>query len=154
MFEEFGNLGLSREQFREILLNYVLAMHIRRRAAIIRNEEIPHLEDLERHLLAFAAGFEADDMVDRTDDGLYPSESLDSLCHELLEARDTEDFWERLEEELAWRDYLKDLPPVKRLLLNREENDPPEKYYKKYAKELEQYGADRLTIDEKQPPLQ
>lgn len=154
MFEEFGNLGLSREQFRELLLSYVIAMHIRRRAAVLREEEIPHLEDLERHLLSFASGFEADDLVERTDLGLYPAPLLDDMCHDALETRDNEEFWSRLEEELAFRDWALTLSPHERAEAEKNGAEPPAEYYEKYRKEIEEFGVDRLTVDEKKKALE
>lgn len=151
MFEEFGNLGLTRDQFRELLLTYVVGMHIRRRTGVLKDQDLSLLEDLERHLLSFAAGFEADDLVERVDQSLYPSRELDELCHEILEGRDNEEFWDRLEDELAWRDYVETLPPLKRLLAEQSEEDPPDEFYAKYEREFKTNGADRLFIDEQKP---
>ncbi len=153
MFEEFGNLGLTREQFRELLLNFTIGMHIRRRAEAAETD-IAFLEELTRHLLSFAEGFDAEDLVERSGEGLYPSRELDELCHAALEVRDNEEFWDRLEDELAFRDYLRTLPPLERLFAAEKDADAPEEFYRKYSEEFEKFGADRLVIDENQPPLE
>jgi hypothetical protein len=147
MEDEFGTIGLSREQFRELILNYILGMHIRRRVALTREEESPQLENLERHLLAFAAGFDADDLVERTDDSLYPAKKLEDLCHELLDLRDDAEFWERLGEELATRDFLATLPADQRLAAEAVKLEAPKELYQRYAKEFDEFGIDRLTVD-------
>ncbi len=153
MEDEFGSLALTREQFRELVLNYVIGMHVRRRAAVQKNEENPQLENLERHLLAFAAGFEAEDIVERSEDSLYPSKKLEDVCHELLDARDDAEFWERLEDELAWRDFLLTLPKENRPAVADSGLNPPDIYYKKYTDEFRRHGADRLVVDSAREPL-
>jgi hypothetical protein len=152
MQEEFGSIALTREQYRELLLVYIIGMHVRRRALGLKEEDRPDLEELERHLLSFAPGFEAEDLVARKD-SLFPSPTLEGLCHEILEARDVEEFWERLGDELAWRDFLLTLPEGEREVVADSGLKPPAEFYEKYAKELDHFGADRLSIDENLPPL-
>ncbi len=152
MQEEFGSIGLTRDQYRELLLAYVIGMHVRRRFQIAKEEERVDLEELERHLLSFAPGFEAEDFVARKD-SLFPSRKLDALCHEILETRDAEEFWERLGDELAWRDFLLTLPEEEREVVADSGLKPPAEFYKKYTEELDRFGADRLRVDESLPPL-
>jgi hypothetical protein len=152
MQEEFGSVALTREQYRELLLTYIVGMHIRRRAMLLRDEDRVDLEELERHLLAFAPGFEAEDLVTRKD-SLFPGPQLESLCHEILELRDGEEFWDRLGDELAWRDFLLTLPEEERDIVADSGLKPPPEFYKKYAEELDVFGTDRLRIDESLPPL-
>jgi hypothetical protein len=154
MDDEFGTIGLTREQFRELVLNYIIGMHVRRRVALARNEEYPQLENLERHLLAFASGFDAGDLVERTNDSLYPAKKIEDLCHELLDVRDDAEFWERLGEELATRDFLANLPPDQRLAAEAIKLEPPKDLYKQYAREFDDYGIDRLAIDSSRKSLE
>ncbi len=147
MEDEFGTIGLSREQFRELVLNYIIGMHIRRRVAVIRGEENPLLENLERHLLAFAPGFDADDLVERTDESLYPAKRLEDVCHDLLDARDDAEFWERLGEELATRDFLATFPKEQRAAAAAIKLEAPKEFYQQYTREFDRYGIDRLVID-------
>ena len=154
MEDEFGTIGLTREQFRELVLNYIIGMHVRRRVAIARSEENPQIENLERHLLAFAAGFDAGDLVERTDDSLYPAKKLEDLCHELLDVRDDAEFWERLGEELATRDFLATLPADQRLAAEAIKLEAPKELYKRYGQEFDQYGIDRLVVDPSKPSLE
>ena len=152
--DTLGSMALSPRQFRELLLTFIVGMHVRRRAMEARDEEREDLEELERHLLSLAAGFGAEDLVERSEDGLYPGRAAEDLCHDILNEHNNDEFWSRLEHDLAFRDYLAGLSAEARMLANRTGERPPIELLDKYVKEFDKYGLDRLVIDPERKALE
>lgn len=155
MSDEYGHIELSREQFRELLQTLVIGMHVRRHAAGLKedgvaDEDLTAAEEMEHYLLSLASGFEAEDLVERSEDNLVPSRLAEDFCHAVIDEHDNERFWDRLENELAERDFLAALPPEERIIVEETHMFPKgiEAYYKKYRKEFDDHGTDRLGIRE------
>ena len=161
MNDEYGNIELSREQFRELLMTLVVGMHIRRHADELRssenpleaeNDDLTSAEELEHYLLSLAPGFEAEDLVERSEDNLIPSKVTEEFCHAVIDEHDNERFWDRLETELAERDFLKTLPEAERAIVEETHMFPKgvEPYYDNYRKEFDDNGTDNLILREKE----
>lgn len=146
--DEFGHIELSKDQFRELLLAVIVGMHLRRHAAELKEEDIAAAEEMEHHLLSLAKDLGAEDFVDRGRDGLVPSRLAEDLCHAILDEHNNEEFWKRLETELAERDFLKTLKKGEKAIVESTGIFPKgvEKYYAKYRKEFDDNGTDNLFL--------
>jgi len=145
-------LELTKEQFRELLKAVIIGVQIRE--AVAEEQDAPgweKLRDIERYLLSAAKDFGNEDMAEYFADVWIPSDPISEGVEEELEEYKNQEFWERLHVGLAQRDFFRTVTKAEKKHMADDNSMFPKRMYqlyKKYAKELEKHGIDRLEIVE------
>jgi len=144
-------ITLSREQYRELLINAATGAYIREAVAEERNNpDFRRCWDVVNHLLEFAKEFRSEDMTMQVDGKLILSDHVVMEVHGAIEEFLEDELWALLVEELAFRDLERTLTPAERLEIETEGivPDRADLFYEKYSKEFETHGLERLEIVE------
>lgn len=144
------HLALTKEQFRELLKAVIIGVQIRE--AVAEERDTPgwkKIRDIERYLLSVAKDFDSADMAEYFAGSWIPTDEASEEVDEELEEYDNQEFWERLHVCLAQRDFYRTVTKEERKFIADNDGLFPDRMhelYKKYAKELEKHGIDRLEI--------
>ena len=143
-------LELTKEQFRELLKAVIIGVQIRE--AVAEGRDAPgwqKIRDIERYLLSLAGDFDSADMAEYFLNGWIASDEASEELDEELEEYDNQEFWDRLYTTLGQRDFYRTITEEERKFIADNNGLFPERMhvlYKKYARELERHGIDRLEI--------
>lgn len=142
------SLTLTKEQYRELLLNAMIGVHIRGALADDRGEDFKKFEALEQHLCAHTKAFDCEDLVEWFDGVLVPSDAFDETVHTIIDDYDDDAFWDRLETDLGKRDFFRTMTNEEREEMEQREllPDRVQQIYDMYADEFEKNGIDNLEI--------
>ena len=142
--EEYGT-------FLEILeiTNWILFAH-----RTDEPENRKRYRDFEQKIFSYAEAFGFGDLImyDEEDDKYYPTREHDenSPARPFIDEYEDETFWEELMDRLSNRDMLREIGERKLLSMDQEERF---KVYldfeEKYEEEFEQYGIERLEINDR-----
>ena len=145
-------MTLSDGEFRRLLILTRLGEWM---VNAVRKESDPGYEDAASAFYAAAAGTPAEELVafDRDGDLWVPSEALERDAQALIDQYDEVTFWEELTSRITERDLfehygeraVKSMRPQERLRAAKP-------IAKAYTQEFEQYGIDRLGVDESVNP--
>lgn len=105
MEKDLKDIRLTPEQYRELLKTYLIGNLVREDVLHHKNEKPGELHVLESYLLSFAADFKAEDIAEFRKDELLPSRELEDAANDVLDDYEDHQFWHRLEEDLAERDF-------------------------------------------------
>lgn len=143
-------LDLTKEQFRELLKAVIIGVYVRE--AVAEERDTPgwqEIRDIESYLLSVAGDFDSADMAEYYLNGWIPSDELSDEVDDELDEYGDQEFWHRLEMALGQRDFRRTVTKEEKKFIADNDGLFPERMhvlYKKYAKEFEKYGVDRLEI--------
>lgn len=143
-------LDLTKEQFKELLLNVMIGVYVRGAVADSRDEDFQQYEEFEKFLLEQARKAGWEEFVEDFRNTILPSDSLSEEEEEIMEAYDEDEFWHRLNLLLGQRDFYRSLgkEEAKELKKSHRLPDRVHEFYQKWWEEFEQYGIERLEIEE------
>lgn len=143
-------LDLTKEQFRELLKAVIVGVRVREAAGEGRNTPgWLDIGDIESYLLSVAGDFDSADMAEHFHDGWIPSDEVSDELDEELEEYSDQEFWNGLETGLGQRDFHRTMSKEEKKFIADNNGLFPERMhvlYKKYAREFEKHGLDRLEI--------
>jgi hypothetical protein len=141
-------LELSKEQFRELLLDVIIGVYVREAVLDLQGKDFSKVEELEKYLLSVAENFDAGDMVENFKGALIPSEKVCKEYEDIIEEYNNDEFWSRLEIDLGKRDFWESLTEEEKREIEKEKWLPERvhDFYDYYAKEFEENGIENLRI--------
>lgn len=146
-------LELTKKQFRELLKAIIIGVTVREAVGEERNTRgWKKIRDIESYLLSVAGDFDSAEMAEYYLDGWIASDEASEELDEELEEYGNQEFWERLNTALAQRDFYRTITKEEKKYMADNDGIFPERVhvlYRKYAKEFEKHGVDRLEIVEK-----
>lgn len=147
-FMSMPSLTLTKEQYRELLLNAMIGVHIRGALADDRGEDFKKIEAREQFLCARAELFDSEDLVEAFHGEIIPSEALEEMAHTIIDDYEDDAFWERLETDLGKRDFFRTMTAEEREKMEQEQwlPDRVQEIYDRYAEEFEKNGIENLEI--------
>ena len=113
------------------------------------SERLEEYDKLAEDIMAFAPAAGLKDRVefDEFEGRYYPSRRLDEEMRKFWEEYDEDVFWNMLIDGLAERDYGRKFSEVDLNTMEWEEYDKKlEPFLKKYEKEIEEHGLERLEV--------
>lgn len=145
-------ITFTKEQFRELLLNVLIGIFLREAVAESEDEPFEHLRAIEGYLLTYAEENGMKELTDRTPEGtLLPAEEILDEEESVIDFYSDDAFWDELARRLGQRDFERTMTLRDRLYLKRHGGVLPERafeLYEKYDAEFENFGIDRLEINE------
>ncbi len=145
------NISLSKEQLKDLIFLVELGRFVRERSSDVPDTELDRLwAEVIQPLLAAARAAEVDGIAENRDGKLVIAREILSATDEAIADYDDETFWFELESRLGERDFY--LYGSDREIETAEKTgklpDRVEWYYRKYRKEFDEHGVDRLEISE------
>ena len=143
-------LDLTKEQFAELLKAVIVGVRVRE--AVAEERDTPgwqDIGDIESYLLSMAGDFDSADMAEYYLDGWIPSDEVSEELDEELDEYGDQEFWHGLHTALGQRDFYRTMSKEEKKFIADNDGLFPERMhvlYKKYAKEFEKHGLDRLEI--------
>jgi len=113
--------------------------------------ETDEIEVLRDELLEMASEFGCADMAEDFKGHVILSDKWSDRMDEVLETYDDYSLWHELEIRLGQRDFARTVSEKEKIEMRAGHGWYPErihKLYEKWGREFEEYGVDRLTIDE------
>jgi len=141
-------IHLSQQQF-ETLLKTVYMGNWLVNAIRVRGSEVPEFMELEQYLwkLALRDGFDRFVEFDATLSQFLPLEEFHEMLQPFIDEYDDEAFWDGLVDRLADRDFAETYADA--ASMDQDERfEKLEVFVDKYEAEIEEYGADRLRVQE------
>lgn len=144
-------IKLNKEQFKEMLLAAMLYSFIRGGLADDNGGDYKKFEELENYLLKIAEDNNLNDIIEDFEGGLLPSDELCELEEEIMSEYDDDAFWHQLTSRLGRRDFFRTVTPEEQKEMDKRDwlLGRAQEFFKKYDKEFEEYGVERLEIKEK-----
>lgn len=148
------NIELTNEQFKELLLNVEIGLHVRESVYTEKEDErAESLRDLGKYLLGMADKFGCADMVCECEGEKHINdETTDEEIGAVIDEFLSRNFWDDLITELGQRDLGESLTEDQIKTLEEKPESICElgtKYFEKYEEEFEEYGVGRLRVVEK-----
>ncbi|MCX6375912.1 MAG: hypothetical protein NTU88_07780, partial [Armatimonadetes bacterium] len=143
-------LDLTKEQFRELLKAVIAGVYVRE--AVAEERDTPgwrEIRDIESYLLTVAGDSDSADMAESFHGVWVPADELSDEVDEELEEYGDQEFWHGLEMALGQRDFRRTVTKEEKKFIADNDGLFPERMhvlYKKYSKEFEKHGIDRLEI--------
>lgn len=143
-------IELSKEQFKEMLLATMLYSFIRGGLADDKGEDYKKYEKLENYLLKIAEDNGFNNLVEKFQGHLIPSDELSELEEKIMSEYDDDAFWHQLTTRLGRRDFWRTVTPAEKKEMKKRDwlLDRAQEFFEKYDKEFEEYGVERLEIKE------
>ncbi len=144
------DLSLSEEQFRELLINFFIGSWIRESVTDLYDESIEQSRELEKFLLNIAKEKDLDELFEEFEGDLIPSIILSREVENAMNDFAESEFWHNLAMNLGKRDFLRKASKEDRSIIEKTQCFPNKvnEFYQKYKNEFDQYGLDRLEINE------
>lgn len=102
---------------------------------------------LQQHLFRAALAGGRTDLVEEFEGHLVPTDVFDKQVHDVMEEYDDQEFWDRLENGLARRDFARDSTGEHvEALLSEEQVRRVEEYAERYADEFSDHGLEHMEI--------
>lgn len=144
-------LKLSEEQLKDLIFLVELGRFVRERSSDVPDTELDRLwAEVIQPLLAAARAAEVDGIAENRDGKLVIAREILSATDEAIADYDDETFWFELESRLGERDfyYYGNDKEIEAAEKTGKLPDRVEWYYRKYRKEFDEHGVDRLEISE------
>ncbi|NTV55502.1 MAG: hypothetical protein HGA16_03310 [Candidatus Moranbacteria bacterium] len=145
------NISLSKEQLKDLIFLVELGRFVRERSSDVPDTELDRLwAEVIQPLLAAARAAEVDGIAENRDGKLVIAKEILSATDEAVAEYDDETFWFELESRLGERDfyYYGNDKEIEMAEKTGKLPDRVEWYYRKYRKEFDEHGVDRLEISE------
>ena len=141
-------MKLNKEELKELILTLMVGSSVRSAVAELDGEDWEKIEDQVRPFLELAKKLGYSDLVEDFKGSLLPSNKLCKEEEDIISIYTDDEFWNDLEIRLGQRDFTEGL--TKEELQKMSKNfwlpDKIHQYYRKYEKEFEKYGIQRLRI--------
>lgn len=149
------NLVVSKEQFRELLLNNLIGIYLREAMLEADDQPFEHLRLVQKQLLQAAEEHGWKEYTQTFKNHLLPAEDILSEQHEAIDFFIDDSFWDELPRRLGQRDLDRTMTKEEESEAHKTGLVPKRTYelYQKYEEEFERYGLDRLDINEQAPNL-
>ncbi|NTW90226.1 MAG: hypothetical protein HGB37_04955 [Candidatus Moranbacteria bacterium] len=145
------NISLSKEQLKDLIFLVELGRFVRERSSDVPDTELDRLwAEVLQPLLVAARAAEVDGIAENRDGKLVIAKEILSATDEAVAEYDDETFWFELESRLGERDfyYYGNDKEIEMAEKTGKLPDRVEWYYRKYRKEFDEHGVDRLEISE------
>ena len=142
---------LSKKQLRELLLDVLIGSFIRGGVLDQQGKTWTHIEETKDFLLREAENAGHQNLVQRFEGHLLPSDKIIEEYEEIIEEHNDDEFWHELTTRLGQRDFKRAMTEEDRAYLKENKGFLPEKihgFYEKYEEEFDQRGVDRLAIQD------
>lgn len=140
----------TEAELREILLSAEAGFRVREAVAEAMGADMKPILAAREALLRLAEERGVDDWIAKKGGESVPTDAFDDLVEGILREYDEDTFWLELEGRLGERDF--DLYASDAEFAEAEKTGKyPERvvwYYRKYRKEFDEHGIDRIVIDE------
>lgn len=155
------NISLDADQYRELLgvldMGFLIheTVHGARAGEADGAESratLKRLAALEKAILEAAIDTDADDLVQETGKRLLPADDIMDETEEIIDEYIEDQFWLELSDRLGQRDFLENVSEEDVDSIETEKGLLPEgvrEYYRKYDKEFDKHGLDRLRVEGK-----
>lgn len=140
------NISLTAEQYKALLLMTYLG-HWMVNAHRVETDKPSDM--LASHLYSYAKSFGLADLVELdADSGEYfPTQQLEEIASEYIDAYDNQTFWDELIDRLSDRDLVaKHSQEAREKMTSEERFTELEKFEARYDEEFEKHGVERLII--------
>lgn len=141
---------LSKAEFKEILLTFMVGEFVRASVAETKGEDWQKIENQLDFFLDLAEEFGFTDLVEYFEKHRISSEDLNKKEGKIMDLFVEDEFWEELEVRLGQRDFFESLSKEEKERLFKEKPfwlpDKIDEFYDKYRKEFEKDGIKRLRI--------
>lgn len=144
-------LKLSEEQLMDLVFLVEIGRFVRERTSDVPDEELDRLwKSVMEPLLAAAEAEGVDGIASERDGKPVVSKGILDATDEAVALYDDETFWFELESRLGERDFYY-YGNDKEIELAQKTGKLPDRvewYYRKYRKEFDEHGVDRLEVNE------
>ncbi len=143
-------ISLTKEQLRDLVFLAELGRFVRERSSDVPDEELTRLWTAIEPLLVVAREAGIEDITEEKDGKPVIVEEILSATDTAVADYDDETFWFELESRLGERDfyYYGNDTEIETAEKTGKLPDRVEWYYRKYRKEFDENGIDRLEISE------
>jgi len=133
-----------------MLLAAMLYSFIRGGLADDKGEDYKKYEELENYLLKIAEDNGFNDLIEKFNGQLIPSDELSELEEEITSEYDDDALWSELITRLGRRDFFRTITPDEDKEMKKRDwlPDRAQEFFDKYNKEFEEHGVERLEIKE------
>lgn len=133
-------------------MSVIVGGYIREAVDELNDKNFSEIRNMEDYLLSLANDFDSGDMVEKLEDGLViPSDDIIKKYHDYyIDEYEEDSFWHNLITNLGKRDFERGATKRERDVVEKNDGwltDVIDKYYKKYEKEFDQHGIERLEIN-------
>ena len=141
-------MKLNKVELKELILTLMVGSSVRSAVAELDGEDWEKIEDQYLPFLELARNLGYSDLIENFKGSLIPSNKLCKKEEEILSEFTDDEFWNDLEIRLGQRDFTESLTKeeLEKIGKNFWLPDKVHGYYKKYEKEFEKYGIQRLRI--------
>jgi hypothetical protein len=144
-------IDLTKKQFKELLLLASIGTYVKG-AVEDRKGKYKDRDETVDYFLSHAKDFGLESLVDNFKGGLIESDDFSDKVDKMMEEYDEDEFWHRLVMYLGKRDFFRETTKDELAEIKKDEfgwlPKKIQKYYAKYENEFEEYGVERLVIDE------
>jgi hypothetical protein len=144
-------IPFSKEQFRDLVYLAELGRFVRERSSDVPDAELDRIwAEVFQPLLTAAHAAEIDGIAENRDGKPVIAKEILAATDEAIADYDDETFWFELESRLGERDfyYYGNDKEIETAEKTGKLPDRVEWYYRKYRKEFDEHGVDRLEISE------
>ncbi|HTY39937.1 MAG TPA: hypothetical protein VMC43_02510 [Candidatus Paceibacterota bacterium] len=150
MDKDRKDIKLTPEQYRALLKSYLIGNLVQEDILGAKNKEVGRLHVLESYLLSFAGDFKAEDLVELKKDELLPSQEFENDCSAALDDYDEHQFWYRLAQDLAERDF-RESATISEWRATEASGLMPDRVktlHDKYHEEFDKRGLEKLRLSD------
>lgn len=139
---------LTELEFEELLLTMMVGVYVRTAVLDSQGRNWKKVDEQLKFFLRLAEGLGYKKLIEYYNHVVLPKETLSKREEKIIEDFNEEEFWDRLEIGLGQRDFYAQLTKddLEKLKDNFFLPSIVHEYYKKYRKEFEEYGLERLRL--------